>query len=549
MKKTVHILLMLLASISIAAQPSQVKKAAQSVFSLTSFNEKGEIVASTQGVFIDEQGTGICPFKPFIGAERATVVDADGNPAEVDALLGVDELYDVAKFRVKASTKAIPSATAAEKQRAKAWLMPYSIKSPEARQVTISSVERFHENYNYYILEGEVPDNAVGCPLINGNGQILGIMHKSDTHITAVDVNYIKQLTVNGLSSLDASLQETGIRTALPDQEEEAITMMTLKKGSVKDETYKAYINEFLEKFPTAAFGYHELGLTQIAQDLFDEADKTMRTAVKESRAKDEAHSDYANLIYQKMVYKADKPYEPWTLDKALEEAKAAYGINPQPIYRHQEAQIIYAQGKYQEAYDIFMELTKSPISNAELYYEAAQSKMQLKAPDTEIRSLLDSAVNVGKRMGTGAAPYVLARARYLHDKGEFRAALKDYNDYDTLTATTDPVFFYMRYKCEIEVRQWQQALFDIARASLLNPKEPTYFAEWASLDLRVKRYDEAISAATKCIELAPEYADGYLLLGLAQIEKGMKEEGLKNLEKAKELGDTRADQYIEKNK
>lgn len=549
MKKTVHILTMLLVSVTMAAQPTRVKQVAKSTFSLTSFDEKGSIVASTQGVFIDEKGTGICPFKVFVGAERATVVDADGNSMEVDALLGADELYDVAKLRVKASTKAAPLATAVEKQGAKIWLMPYSINNPQPLQLTLSSVERFHDSYNYYILDGEVPDNAVGCPVVNGNGQVVGIMHKSDSHTTAVDGAYVKQLSVSGLSSLDASLQETGVRTALPDNEEEAITMMTLKKGSVKEDTYRAYVDEFLEKFPTSSFGYQELGLIQMGQDLFDEASKTMEAAIKQSRAKDEAHSDYANLIYQKNIYKSDKPYEPWTLDKALEEAKTAYGINPQPIYQHQEAQIIFAQGKYQEAYDIFMALTKSSISNAELYYEAAQSKIRLNAPDTEIRVLLDSAVNVGKRMGTGEAPYILARAQYLHDKGEYREALKDYNAYDTLTATTDPVFFYLRYKCETQVRQWQQALFDIARACFLNPKEPTYFAEWASLDLRVKRYDEAISAATKCIELAPEYADGYLLLGLAQIEKGMKEEGLKNLEKAKELGDTRAEQYIEKNK
>lgn len=178
--------------------------------------------------------------------------------------------------------------------------MPYSINNPQPLQLTLSSVERFHNSYNYYILDGEVPDNAVGCPVVNGNGQVVGIMHKSDSHTTAVDGAYVKQLSVSGLSSLDASLQETGVRTALPDNEEEAITMMTLKKGSVKEDTYRAYVDEFLEKFPTSSFGYQELGLIQMGQDLFDEASKTMEAAIKQSRAKDEAHSDYANLIYQK---------------------------------------------------------------------------------------------------------------------------------------------------------------------------------------------------------------------------------------------------------
>ncbi len=51
-------------------------------------------------------------------------------------------------------------------------------------------------------------------------------------------------------------------------------------------------------------------------------------------------------------------------------------------------------------------------------------------------------------------------------------------------------------------------------------------------LDLRVKRIDEGISAAKACINLAPEYADGYLLLGLLQREKGLKQESIENLKK-----------------
>jgi len=120
---------------------------------------------------------------------------------------------------------------------------------------------------------------------------------------------------------------------------------------------------------------------------------------------------------------------------------------------------------------------------------------------------------------------------------------------YDSIARPVDPAFFYARYQCELKIRMWQQALIDIARTCYLAPQQPTYFAEWASLDLRVKRIDEGISAASHCIELAPEYADGYLLLGLLQKEKNMKAEALKNLQKAKELGDPRAEEYIKKMK
>ncbi len=81
----------------------------------------------------------------------------------------------------------------------------------------------------------------------------------------------------------------------------------------------------------------------------------------------------------------------------------------------------------------------------------------------------------------------------------------------------------------------------------MLAPKEPLYWAEKASLELRVNMIDEAMKTAQHCVELAPDYADGYLLLGLAQVQKGNKAEGLENMKKAQELGNEQAEKLIEK--
>ena len=100
---------LMLGASSLFAQPAPVQKLAKSVFTLTTFNKDGDIIASTQGVFIDNKGTAISTFKPFIGATKASIVDASGRSMPVDAIMGADELYDVAKFRVKGSTTAAPT--------------------------------------------------------------------------------------------------------------------------------------------------------------------------------------------------------------------------------------------------------------------------------------------------------------------------------------------------------------------------------------------------------------------------------------------------------
>lgn len=547
MRKIYLVLLgLVLSAQALFAQPGNVQKVARSVFSLTTFDKDGHIVASSQGVFIDDKGTAISTFKPFIGATRATVVDATGKTMEVDAIMGADELYDVAKFRVVAATKGAPLAASAARQGEKAWLVPYSIKKPAYQQEDISSVETFKTSYNYYIFNSVVPENAVGCPFVNKDGQVIGIMHYTDGAVTSVDANYAGTLKVTGLSTLDAALRESGIRTALPEDEQGAMMMMSLTRGQLAAADYMKYADEYIQLFPTAAFGYKEKAMLQMQAQDFAGADKTMGMSLKKATKKDEAHYDYADIIYQKIAYMGDSTYAAWTLDKAIGESQQAYAINAEPAYKHQEAQIRYLKGEYQQAYDLFISLTKTKLNSGELYYEAAQAKTMLKGPDDELRTLLDSAVSVGSRTGM-AAPYYLARARFLDGKKQYREALQDYNQYDSIARPTDPAFFFMRYKCESSARMWQQALIDIARACYLAPTEPTYFAEWASLDLRVKRIPEGISAATQCTKIAPEYADGYLLLGLLQIENKQKAEGLKNLQKAKELGDTRADAYISK--
>lgn len=538
-------LLLALVSTTAMAQPASVHKVGKSTFTLTTFDKDGGLIASVQGVFLDNKGTAVSMFKPFIGAAKATVHDANGKEHEVESIMGANELYDVAKFRVKGATQGIATGTI---DKGSAWLVPYSISKPDFKQLKINRVEKFNTTYNYYVFTSSAPENAAGCPMTTTDGKVIGIMHRLGETTIAIDINFIASLAVNGLSSLDPALRQTFIRTALPTEEKDAMTMMTLKKSENNPEQYRAFVDEYVSLFPTSTFGYRELAEIYAAADNFEDADKTIQTALSKATDKAEVHSDYADLIYKKLVYKEDKPFEKWTSEKALQEAEAAYQIKPEPAYRHQQAQIQYIRKEYQKAHDLFIELTNSKINNGELYYEAAQCKTQLKAPDAEIKTLLDSAVNVGIRTGN-AAPYYLARGAFLDKHGKYREAVIDYLAYDTLAHPVNQQFFYTRYQAEKNAKMWQLALADIARCVIINPTEPIYFAEWVTLDLRVGRFEEAVKAAQRYVELQPEAAEPYFFLGLAQCQNNNKVEGLKNLQKAKEMGDNRAEEHIKKYK
>jgi len=543
-----------LSVLSVEAQPSAVKNAAKAVFTLTTFKKDGTILASSHGVFVGNKGEALSTWTPFVGAERAVVVDANGKTMNVKSINGANELYDVCKFVVDGSTSGASIATSPSAKGGKAWYVGYSVKKNLMKEMNISNVEKFMDKYSYYILSTSSPENAEGCPLVNQSGQVVAILQnsKSGNETHATDAQFVNSFKTSGLSINDPVLTQTNIRVSLPDNEKEALLTMMLsseRRDSIKN---VQYIDEFIQKFPNLIDGYSSRAQLKVNSDDFAGAESDMQAALSKVTKKDEAHSSYSKVIYLKEIYKADKPFSAWSLDKALEEAKKAYEINPLPQYSHQQAQILYAQKDYQNAYNTFMQLTKTPLKNGEIFYEAAQCKTQLGAPQSEIMALLDSAIAACPQPLTPvAAPYVLARGAKYQELGEYRKAVTDYNQYDSLMygRPISSEFYYAREQCEVQIRQYKQALDDLTRAIILTPTEPTYWAELSSLQLRVNQFDNAIKSAKRCIEIAPEYADAYIVLGIAQIKNNDKKSGLESLQKAKELGDARADELIKKYK
>ncbi len=538
-------------AVQCVAQPSSVKDAAKSVFRLTTYKADGSVLSESNGIFISADGTAVSSLKPFLGAARATITDTKGKHGEVSRILGTNEIYDMAKFKVEnIKPVAVNLASTPAKSGDEVWLATYHENGAKPLSTTVKSVETFMGEYYYYIFTMQAPEKSDASPFLNSQGQVIGLLKPSatstDTHAT--DANLALSLHTTGFALNDPIMRQIGIPPALPEEQEQAllILMMAESEDSVK---HAAVVNDFMAQYPKLVDGYSAKARMQVAVNDFKGATKTMEAAIKQADKKDEAHAAYGKIIYDKLVFKADVPYTDWTLDKAEEETNQAYAINQLPAYQHQQAQITFAKGDYQKAYGEFTQLLNTSMHNPELFYEAAQCKTMMKAPQQEIIALLDSAINNTDTLRIReAAPYFLARADAYNAIDSFRQAVFDYTRYEILSGQRmNSQFYYIRSQAEIKARLYQQALGDLAAAIMLSPEEPTYYAEMASLQLRVNMNDEALETATRCVKLAPEYSDGYLLLGLAQIRKGDTAAGLPNLEKAKELGNPQAQPLIDK--
>lgn len=495
------------------------KKAAQAVFTLKTFKSDGTLLGSANGVFVSENGEAVSCFTPFRGADRAVVIDAQGKEWPVETMIGASDMYDVAKFKV-AAKKPTALVTGTVASGATVWLLPYSVKKdPVCVSGTVSKAEQFQGSYNYYTLTLQAQEQQQGCPILNEEGQVVGLAQaaadQNSATSYAVSAPFAVSLHTNGLSMSDAALKTVHIPLAIPDKYDDALLALFMGASGMNAQQYADYVNRFIAHYPNATDGYVYRARLEVAANEFAKADEDMKKAVKVAETKDDdVHYQYAQLIYQKELLQSDHPYAEWSLQRALEESKQAYASNPQPVYRLQQAQILYSQKQYDEAYAVYEELSKGDLRGPDIFLAAAQCKLQKDDKRAAIAQL-DSA------MSTFSRPYVKTAVPYLRAHAQL----------------------------SMELRRYQLAINDMNDLVALEPNSAELWAEKASYELRVNLFDEALKSAQEVLRLDPQSSDGYLMTGIVQCQKGNKQEGMQNLRKAQSLGNPQADTFLQKYK
>ncbi|MCD8305370.1 MAG: tetratricopeptide repeat protein [Prevotella sp.] len=546
--KHIVIILFALTATSLHAQTPAVQKAAKAVFALTTYKADGTILNVTHGAYFVNADEGIAAFKPFDGAYRADIIDAAGNRADVEAIIGANDMYDICRFKLsKAGAAALQPAADAT---GTVWAAGYSTKQAALTPLTISSSEKFLDKYNYYIINEEINDDIAGCPILNAAGEVIGLVQQSGSSyaIHSADARFYSDLASTGLSAIDGVLKKTHIRISLPDDREQARLMLLMFDSTSDSLAVLATANDYIARFPADIDGYSAIANYEVQHGNTARASQVMEGAAKKMKDKAPAYYEYAKLIYTTVLYGDSALAGNWSLDLAEENINKAVAAVGEPVYRHLAAKIQFSKGDYAAALGLYEALTETEIAGNELYYEIAQCKSNLGASDEDVFAFVDKAVEASPQPLTGmSAPYVLARGAMLDRMGEYKRAIADYNVYDSLmNYRADAGFYYTRGKCEMNVRQYQQALNDLAHAAYLTP-DATYLAELAALQLRVGQYEQALQACELSFKITTDYPDVYIVQGLALHQLQRDKEAFEAFAKARDLGDERGQEYISK--
>ena len=563
MKKIFWILICCLIPSVVSAQaPKWTEKARNAVFSIVTYDKNNQIKGTGNGFYIHTDGTALSDYSLFEGAERAVIINANGKQLDVNRIMGANSMYDVVKFNTPIDKKQMTLTIAPQPAKVgeTVYLLPYSTQKATTVQTgKVTAVDSIGNNSFYYTLEMKTGEKTISCPIMNANGEVLGLIQKNaseeSTESYAIGAGYGASLNISALSMNDGALNKIGIKKALPDTEDQALVFLYMSSEQLDKDSYLILINDFLAQYPNSPEGYIRLANYYLASgdaSQYALADENMKKALDVATQKDEAHYQVAKTIYSYMISleEGQEAYKEWSYDKALELIREAIQSSGQPVHIQLEGDILFAQGKYAEAYESYDKVNKSSLASAATFYSASKAKQLTEGSDmNEVLALMDSAiVKLSKPYFGEAAPYFYERAELRAQAGKFREAVMDYNTFfEAVSGDVTSLFYFQREQAEMQCRMYQQALDDINKAVEMAPEDVDFLVEKGSVHLRVNQLDEAIATFQKAISMNDQYAAAYRMLGYCQALQDKNKEACANFAKAKELGDTVVDQLIEK--
>lgn len=555
--------LSLLFSFSIA-QPKFLSKVQKGIFSINSYDKQGNLLRQGVGFYVGANGDAIASYSIFKNAYKATVIDANGNQAEVDCVLGADDTYSIVRFHVNTKGNSVLTAvTTPQPIGSQCYVVGYTNKGvAPVDNAAVSDTAMIQGKYIYYGLTKSLDSKLIGSPVFNESGNVIGMLHPTIGNKSYVlDIRFRELLKIEAIPSRSASvaLGNIFISKGLPDTQEEAFVYLYFKAKNASNEEYMDMINRFVASYPQNAEGYLRRSTPLIDLLRFDEADNDLQKYLSLVEDKAAGNFNVASIIYDKLRLQPEPTYDKWTWNVALQYADKAISLNDaKPSgderknndykYKILKAQLLDGKQDFNTSLAIYESLHREYSKVPSLYYAISVAREGRGDSLNAVIEPLDSAIAMfGTPTPYEAADYIIRRGQLYANAAKYREAVQDYNQYCYLMNNkVSAVFYYERSQIEVNARMFQQALDDINKAISMAPQIPLYHVEKAAIAIRVNLLDDCIQSCRDAIRINPNIVDAYRILGYAQLQKGDKESAKANLQKAVDMGDEGAKTILE---
>ena len=567
MKRRIFFLLLTVCQVfTTAAQkkdPKWLDNARKAIVTVETATKEGMTKTGTCFI-ISENGEAIAPYELFRKADKAFVITSGGDRLPVTHILGADDMYGVIRFKVTVPKKTAFLTVAKSSPALNATVyLPPSKEEKSLMQGVIAEISKMSGSYDYFKIEMPLPQSQTGFPLLTETGEVFALTQadasgKGNTY--GLSIAYIQSLQTTATDMFNKTYSEISIPKALASDIKDAQIALMLYSSQQDAATFLETLTDFITAFPNDAEGYinrashyaskrKELASTENEQlQLLDKAWNDLESAAKLSKNKGDGFYQKAKLVFGVVAGDSLPSYKNWNMKTVDENLQKALKVENLPAYRQLEGEIAFFQEDYEKAYASFSMVNESSESSGLSFYLAAKSKQQLEETNVmEIISLIDNAV--AKSPPDEAATYLLENIDLKLQLGLYDQVINDYNKYLVLTnGNVSDAFYYYRQQAKFRTGDLEGALKDIETAILMDKTNALYYAEKASVCLRLNDIPTAKESVEKALELDDEFASAYRILGVCLVRQDKQSEACGLFNKAKELGDPVVDRLIKEN-
>ncbi len=189
----ISLCLILHASFGQRSLKSLVKETENSVFLISCFDAKNQLISTGSGFFFDRSGLAYTNVHVIKGAHHATIKTIDNKTYNVDNVIDYNPTLDIAKIQILNPNRiAFPTVKIAPKNSEKGDDI-FTIGNPDGLESSIStgivsSIRKVPDYGDCYQITASISPGSSGGALINMNGEVIGI-----TSFGRIDANRLNQ--------------------------------------------------------------------------------------------------------------------------------------------------------------------------------------------------------------------------------------------------------------------------------------------------------------------------------------------------------------------
>lgn len=474
-------ILIALSAAALHAQSSAVKKAARGVLKITTFKADGTLLATGYGAFIDGEGTALTAWTPLVGASSAVVIDGKGNKYDVDCIYGASDIYNIARLKVKLGEKAD--------------INPLAIE--EGQQAVGGDSWFIHYDVSK-------PQFTKVSPM------------KVETFMNTLPYYVYEQATAT------ITDDHTGGVVVTPKGE----LMGLVKTSSTRTDFFIASARYALTLQPGA----------------LSANDNTLRhTDIRIALPSDHNQALLALMIASQ---RNDSIKYPATIEDFIQrfpDKEDGYEYKASMLTDRRD--FAGADEAMRKAIEV-----SEPKDNAHYSYAKLIYNKETLMPDVPYAewSLDKALTETDAAIAINPLPlYRIMKGQILFSQKKFNDALTEFTEANKTEPRSAEVY-YCAYQCLKSMKaEREKQLEMLDSATVLAPKQLLYLSEKALLLMKMNKPADAITVAQQIITIAPRFAEGHGLMGIALCMTGNKATGIAELKRAKALGYAQADAFI----